>query len=645
MSLHLRTLSVSAGYLEDAPVQFAKGLTCIIGARGTCKSTIVEMIRFVFDCDPNRIALMLRDPAPVDAPQDGPSCRGLIRAALEGGTARVEIAESRSGERSELSIERSNDGAPRVFRDGVKEIADARAVLKCVEIYSQGDLQRIAEDGLKRLDLIDQPNRQRVDQLKTDRANWASRLRDLGPQIRQLRNDIDIRRNELKQLEAYRSELSQLQTERPKLSEEMSAERQAFQHRQSILETARQSMKRRDEILEYLQPFWDEAEGFAESAAKIATANAPQAQQVADLLRRFGMTLASTREAVASQATVDIRDVLAALAEQFETHSQKYYQLMRDQQQVTDSLKREDGLKRQIQHLAAAEKQLDALAARYKALLDERQQLRQRVDGINDTLYQLRLDQVEQINAAYGDVVVLTLHQGTRSEAYRTLVAQLLQGSRLRNQEEVAVDLADKVRPSDLVDIVEAGDSKRLADALGRDMGQMARLVAFLIDNASLYGIEAAVFDDWLEITMYVDGVAKPLGQLSKGQMATALLPLILRPADYPLIFDQPEDDLDNGFIYETLVTKIRELKHTRQLVFVTHNANIPVLGEAEHIVVMSMQSPRRAACPLQGDVDVAKKPILKILEGGAEAFKLRQEKYGSLVAGSPGRTNGSASA
>ena len=643
MRLHVRSLTVSAGFLEDAPVQFDERLTCIIGARGTCKSTIVEMIRFVFGCDASRIELMLEEAATVDTHQDGPSCRGLIRAAIEGGTARVEIDEDRSGERSKLSIERSIDGSPRVFRDGVKEIADPKAVLSCVEIYSQGDLQRIAEDGSKRLDLIDQPNKQRVEQLKDERTKAATGLRDLGPQIRQLRGDIEVLRNELKQLDAYRSALEKLQKDRPKLSEEMNAERQAFQHRQNILEAARRAIKRRDELLAYFRPYWDEARGFTESADEIATLKVPETQQLADLLRRFGSTLVSVREAAASQVKTDADAVLTALAERFEKQSQKYYELMREKQQVTESLKQEDGLKRQIQHLTAREKQLEEMRKQYESLVAERLRLRQCVSGINDMLYELRLDQVEQINATYGKVVLLTLHQGTRSEAYRTLVAQMLQGSRLRYQDEVALDLADKVRPSDLVDIVESGDSKRLADTLGRDMGQMARLVAFLIDNPSLYAVEAAVFDDWLEITMFIEGIAKPLGQLSKGQMATALLPLILRPANYPLIFDQPEDDLDNGFIYETLVTQIRELKHNRQLVFVTHNANIPVLGEAEHVVVMSMQSPKRAAFPLQGDVDTAKKPILRILEGGAEAFRLRQRKYGPLLTGNAGGDNGPA--
>jgi ABC-type cobalamin/Fe3+-siderophores transport system ATPase subunit len=160
----------------------------------------------------------------------------------------------------------------------------------------------------------------------------------------------------------------------------------------------------------------------------------------------------------------------------------------------------------------------------------------------------------------------------------------------------------------------------------------MAKLVAFLVDSPGLYDLESVGFEDQLEITMFVDGVPKPVAQLSKGQMATALLPLVLRDAEDPLIFDQPEDDLDNRYIFQTLVSRIRELKTKRQLIFVTHNANIPVLGDADRVVVMHMESPTKAAKPSQGTVDDMKDAILGLLEGGAEAFKLRQKRYGPLV-------------
>jgi energy-coupling factor transporter ATP-binding protein EcfA2 len=140
------------------------------------------------------------------------------------------------------------------------------------------------------------------------------------------------------------------------------------------------------------------------------------------------------------------------------------------------------------------------------------------------------------------------------------------------------------------------------------------------------------LFEDTLQITLFDQGTPKSISELSNGQMATALLPLILRSAPYPLIFDQPEDDLDNSFIYRTLVRQIQRLKLERQLIFVTHNANIPVLGSADSVIVMDMQSPTSAAVPQMGTVDEVKPAILSLLEGGAEAFRLRQERYKDLV-------------
>ena len=75
------------------------------------------------------------------------------------------------------------------------------------------------------------------------------------------------------------------------------------------------------------------------------------------------------------------------------------------------------------------------------------------------------------------------------------------------------------------------------------------------------------------------------LEELSTGQKATAVLLLLLLESDAPLIVDQPEDDLDNRFITEGVVPRMRTEKRRRQFVFSTHNANIPVLGDAELIL------------------------------------------------------------
>ena len=148
------------------------------------------------------------------------------------------------------------------------------------------------------------------------------------------------------------------------------------------------------------------------------------------------------------------------------------------------------------------------------------------------------------------------------------------------------------------MEAVEDGDAQRVATLLQRDFGQVTRVITYLRDHPDLYDLEAELFDDSLDITMFDNGQPKPVEQLSEGQRATALLPLILRTSSCPLVVDQPEDDLDNSFIFQALVKNILKLKTERQLVFVTHNANIPVLGEAEEIVVMHMHRPTKGGHP-----------------------------------------------
>src|SRR4051812_20710482 len=120
MSWIIHTLRTSAGYLLDCPVSFGPGLNCIIGARGTCKSTVVETIRFAFDCEPNRIAAMIK-PASEQATGTLASHSGLIHETLGGGTARCELANTSESGGSALLVERNVDTPPRVFRDGIQQ--------------------------------------------------------------------------------------------------------------------------------------------------------------------------------------------------------------------------------------------------------------------------------------------------------------------------------------------------------------------------------------------------------------------------------------------------------------------------------------------------------------------------------------------
>jgi DNA repair exonuclease SbcCD ATPase subunit len=82
--------------------------------------------------------------------------------------------------------------------------------------------------------------------------------------------------------------------------------------------------------------------------------------------------------------------------------------------------------------------------------------------------------------------------------------------------------------------------------------------------------------------------VTREFSKLSLGQQQSILLTLLLSSdGSDPLIIDQPEDNLDGEFIYSSFVPVLRRAKERRQIIIVTHNANIAVLGDAEQIVVL----------------------------------------------------------
>lgn len=121
--------------------------------------------------------------------------------------------------------------------------------------------------------------------------------------------------------------------------------------------------------------------------------------------------------------------------------------------------------------------------------------------------------------------------------------------------------------------------------------------------------------------------IYKPVGNLSLGQKVVAMLSFVLGYSEYskdyrPLIIDQPEDNLDNQYIYKNLVKQLRSIKDKRQVILATHNATIVTNAKADQVCVMASDN-------LHGWIETTgypgerriKKYIINYLEGGIESF------------------------
>lgn len=114
----------------------------------------------------------------------------------------------------------------------------------------------------------------------------------------------------------------------------------------------------------------------------------------------------------------------------------------------------------------------------------------------------------------------------------------------------------------------------------------------------------------------------------SAGQKTGALLSFILNEGEEPLILDQPEDDLDNENVSKLVVEQLRTTKSQRQIIVVTHNANIVVNGDAELVIPMAFRGKQIQADATGGLQDASiRQKICDVMEGGDKAFSNRYER------------------
>jgi DNA repair exonuclease SbcCD ATPase subunit len=173
--------------------------------------------------------------------------------------------------------------------------------------------------------------------------------------------------------------------------------------------------------------------------------------------------------------------------------------------------------------------------------------------------------------------------------------------------------------------------SLRKGQEVKEQFSSVFRKVVPEMDDDNFFRMEEFVPKDELVVSYKPEGSKRfvPLSIASAGQKTTAILTFILAYGDVPLILDQPEDDLDNKLVYELVVKRLKIAKRHRQIIVITHNANIPVNGDAEYITSMDSDSvfvKKKYEGTL--DQDEIRSEICDVMEGSEYAFSMRAHKY-----------------
>ena len=174
------------------------------------------------------------------------------------------------------------------------------------------------------------------------------------------------------------------------------------------------------------------------------------------------------------------------------------------------------------------------------------------------------------------------------------------------------------------------------------------------IKNRSAKDAVTKILDDYFDLDFEITYKNDPLDKMSPGKKGLVLLRLLidLSNEEWPILLDQPEDDLDNRSVYDELVSFVKNKKKQRQIVIVTHNPNLVVGADAEQVIVANQAGQQKGrdnkqfkfeyvSGALENSFELSeakqeailfrkgqRQHVYEVLEGGKEAFQKREQKY-----------------
>lgn len=590
----LRCVRFEGALLNSLEVPLSPALNCLIGPRGNGKSAILESVRHALGFPPGSA--------------DEKYKTGLVdRVLAPAGKVIVEAVDEFG---RDIRVERERSGHPSVFVGGAyREIAPA-SVLKDILYFGQKDLSSRSEgfdEGFLEKLLAD-----RIDPMPQEEARLADAVRQAA---RQLRETLDA----TEKLSAFRREKNELDV-------------QLQVYTDKGVDVKLQEMTVFDADLQAIGA-WREAikeggvdlKNVAESGEEIASAypllKSKLVAPIVDRLER-AKDIVGRAKASTGSALEHLRDAYKVIQDALADLGPVQAQLRQDVTELQKTLN---------------EPQLDLNL--FRAKMARAEQLRKLLEAGEQ-----RAKTERYARDLVGDATS-KLHEFWRErfmkweEAIRSLEAELPSEIRIRTAfKGKRRAFGDLLRALMRGSGLQATSYDTLVDTFkdGRELYQGRADLEKLLTETAAAKVKAALLEHLADFLMFrtpdVTEIlyrGKPLADYSLGQRATVILHILMHLHRHPVILiDQPEDDLDNETLYSHFVRQLVERKNLTQFLFATHNPNIPVLGDAEQVVVCRKEGD--AFRFEHGSIDsvAIQKRIVTVMEGGEDAFRRRKEIY-----------------
>jgi hypothetical protein len=607
----IERIQVEEGFLDHLDLIFAPGLNVLIGPRGAGKTSVIELIRFCLD---------------VHAHSEDSESAARQHALSILGPGQVTVTVRVNDEAIQIA-RTAQDEFPRKSGDFRSPLILSQNQIESLGLHAAGKLQII--DGFRQRRTVNEARERTlisaISSLTVEAASFRRELDSIEEQIRGLSSVPDALAAAEKQVKIVLENVSQtnaLQTQLKSLDTKIaivSVKASVFERAGRTLNewgTGIRNLIKSPPVLER----WPDAAGPDDQLKNIRARLQRAVSQIQDGLATVDNLIAEVQR-LNQERTQERLSV-----------EQEARQLRRQLEQLKSGA---GAITRQVADLKEKTGQLSALQALQAQKLVQLQEVRNQRDSLLDQLDQIRVQRfqertvvAETLNAELGPRIAVSIERSGLYNEYISTISAALRGSGL-HYGTLAPQLATVMSPRELCEAIETRNAEVIADLAELTIERAARIIGE-ISKQGTERILTCNIDDSVTLSLLDGAEYKPTERLSTGQRCTVILPILLGHHREVLIVDQPEDHLDNAFVADTLVQALLNRRGKAQLIFSTHNANIPVLGEANRVILLGSDGKRgfvRHAGALDDPTSVD--AIATLMEGGREAFRRRARFYG----------------
>jgi ABC-type lipoprotein export system ATPase subunit len=612
-------------FFEDFQVGFSEKLNCLMGGRGTGKSTLLYFLKSCLfpEAEENKIV------------------RDILRGNLGSGLVTIHI-ESDDG--SEYQITKSYNDVPNAYKLPSMEYVHVDKILEGIEcdFFETGDIENIGRIGEERLTLIDKKIKNEVMSLRNEIANIQSELdlnaKDIQAQIvrqKKITSTLDQYKEIEDEFNSHKENAPKSLKDDDKSSFEKAdkqekvrkGELRFFNKAFSFIDELENDIKfKKGDSSESLDSLFEDVDGFINKET-IQPAIDSTKQGVKEILGKYDEILSQIAGIRRS-----LNETHQNLSKNHDKQHAQFIQLKEKFEKNREYINVYHKLSKRLDEKKTLEKDFKEIVKKEKKLIALRESLLERFYKVRQEIYDLRLKTINELNETFDGEVLITLKFGGLTKPFEEALREGLTGSGLQYNSIIS-SIVNNLTPDEFAELVLSADEKMLSKRTNVDLARSQTVVEKLQHTELIYSIQTLYCHDLPDFLLKVNPSSaeqtdyRKSDELSMGQRCTTVLPIIFGVSNNPLIIDQPEDNLDNRFITTKIHQIIREQKSKRQLIFITHNPNIPVLGDSEQNIFLEYD--KKSKLHSQGRIDEVKDDIIQLLEGGTEAFTRRKDTYG----------------